>query len=167
MVKLRLLSVAVLFHGDDLLMMKRSPYRTLSPGKWAAVGGHMEPAEISDPRAACLRETMEETGLQPEDLTDLELRYILVRLRENEIRQQFVYIGNTVKREVASSDEGELHWVPRNEILNRDIPFVFRELLRHYLENGPAPHLWMATAGFLENGAPGLHFVPVTDPGLL
>ncbi|MDF2927290.1 MAG: hypothetical protein K0R57_6204 [Paenibacillaceae bacterium] len=39
---LRLMSVALLCHGDELLMMKRSPLRTLSPGKWAGIGGHLE-----------------------------------------------------------------------------------------------------------------------------
>nr|WP_246590779.1 hypothetical protein [Paenibacillus sophorae] len=32
--------------------MKRSLKRTLSPGFWAAVGGHLEPHEINDRAAA-------------------------------------------------------------------------------------------------------------------
>lgn len=52
---LRLIAVALLVNGDDLLMMKRSPVRSISPGKWAGIGGHLEPSEIGNPKAACLR----------------------------------------------------------------------------------------------------------------
>jgi 8-oxo-dGTP diphosphatase len=166
---LRLMSVAVLFNGDDMLMMKRSPNRTLSPGKWAGIGGHLEPAELGDPRTACLREVEEETGLQPEDIEDLELRYILLRLNGNDLRQQFVYVGRTRHRHVRDTDEGVLHWVPRTEILNRDIPFVFKTLLQHWLETERSEQLWMGTATLDLSGGtdtPSIVWVPVVDPKL-
>jgi 8-oxo-dGTP diphosphatase len=172
MYTLRLMSVAMLFHGDDMLMMKRSPNRTLSPGKWAAVGGHMEPDEIGDPLAACLREVEEETGLKPDDIEALELRYILLRLNGRDLRQQFIYVGRVKRRDVLQTDEGELHWIPRSEILNRDIPYVFRTLLEHWLQNGPAEHIWMGTATLEESAGseaavPSIQWVPVRDPGLV
>jgi 8-oxo-dGTP diphosphatase len=185
---LRLMSVAVLFHGDHMLMMKRSPNRTLSPGKWAGIGGHLEPAEIGDPYAACLREVEEETGLRPEDIEGLELRYILLRLNGRDLRQQFVYVGRALKREVTPTDEGELHWIHMNDVLNRDIPYVFRTVLQHWLQgDGPSEPLWMATATLEAapkpdgsdkadaiapedtNAAmmPAFSFVPIRDPGLV
>jgi 8-oxo-dGTP diphosphatase len=67
---LRMLSTALLINSkDELLMMKRSLNRTLSPGLWAAVGGHLEPHELNHPRAACLREIAEETGIGHADIT--------------------------------------------------------------------------------------------------
>lgn len=169
MYTLRLMSVAMLFNGGDMLMMKRSPDRTLSPGKWAGIGGHLEPAEIGDPRSACLREVEEETGLRPEDIDGLELRYILLRLNGLDLRQQFVYAGRALRRDVTPTEEGELHWIPRDEILNRDIPFVFRTLLAHWLSEGPSERLWMGTATLDRSGGtdvPAIVWVPVTDPQL-
>lgn len=167
MYTLRLMSVAVLFHGDDMLMMKRSPNRTLSPGKWAGIGGHLEPGEIGDPLSACLREVEEETGLRPEDLEGLELRYILLRLNGTDLRQQFVYIGRALRRDVTLTEEGELHWIPRDRILDRDIPYVFHTLLAHWLTVGPSEPLWMGTATTSPSGdteAPAIVWVPVRDP---
>lgn len=162
MYKLRLMAAAILWNGNDMLMMKRSPSRTLSPGQWGAVGGHLEPLEIADPRAACLREIEEETGLQPHEINGLRLQYILIRLNGQEVRQQFFYIGETARRDVGPTDEGELHWIPRSSVLNRDLPFVFRSLLEHLLHQGDFPHVWVGTAGRFPK--PNILWAPLTDP---
>lgn len=164
MYKLRLMAAAILLNGSDMLMMKRSPNRTLSPGQWGAVGGHLDPSEIADPRAACLREIEEETGLKPDEINGLRLQYIIIRLNGREIRQQFIYVGETTRRSVGPTDEGQLHWIPRDDVLNRDLPFIFRSLLEHWLGLGPSPHVWVGTAGLLP--APGVAWTPLTDPGL-
>lgn len=169
--KMRLLSAALLFNGDDLLMMERSPNRQLSPGSWAAVGGHIEPAEIRDPEAACRREIWEETGFGPEDLLELRLQYILLRLKDDELRQQFFYIGRTARRDYTDTEEGRLAWIPRAEVLKaeRTIPFVYRSLLAHYFEFGPADHPWVGTAGWtrIADGEPTIHWLPLLDPVVL
>lgn len=171
MVSLRLIAVAMLFHEDKLLMMKRSPTRTLSPGQWAGIGGHLEPHEMADPLAACLREVEEETGLRKADIEELELRYIVTRLNGTDLRQQFVYTGRAKTNQVAHTEEGELHWIPREEILNRDIPYVYRSLLEHYLKFGAAGGLWVGTAtlsGQTEDAErerePAMIWSPLRDP---
>lgn len=146
MYTLRLIAVAMLFHEDRLLMMKRSPNRTLSPGQWAGIGGHLEPYEMAAPLAACLREVEEETGLTPGDIEGLELRYIVTRLSGTDLRQQFVFTGRAKTDKLSLTEEGELHWIPRDQILDRDIPYVYRSLLEHYLQYGAAGGLWAGTA---------------------
>ncbi|WP_238322922.1 NUDIX domain-containing protein [Gorillibacterium massiliense] len=169
---LRLMATAMLFNGGDLLMMKRAPTRSLHPNFWAAVGGHIEPEEMNTPLKAILREIQEETGLTEQDLTGLRMQYILVRRKDDEIRQQFFYVGETLRRDVGLTEEGELHWIPQEEVLHeeRSIPFVYRALLAHYFEFGPAPHLWMGTAGWTDIAAPGtpaIHWIPLIDPHVL
>ncbi|WP_248927383.1 NUDIX domain-containing protein [Paenibacillus hamazuiensis] len=166
MIRTRIISAAMLFYENDLLMMERSLTRTLNPGMWAVVGGHLEPSEISDPKAACLREIEEETGLTQDDIRDLKLQYILLRLNRNEVRQQFIYTATALKREVAQTDEGDLHWIPREDVLNRDIPFIFRSLLAHYFENGPSPHIWVGTAGIDDSANPIVRWTELIDPGV-
>ncbi|MCR8629576.1 NUDIX domain-containing protein [Paenibacillus radicis (ex Xue et al. 2023)] len=160
----RMIATAMLFNGNDLLMMKRSLSRTLNPGMWASVGGHMEPEEINDPRATCLREIYEETGLCESEISDLRLRYILIRINQQEVRQQFIYSGHAARRDVLQTDEGVLHWIPREEVLNREIPFIFHCLLEHYLQIGPAPHIWVGTAGFTDTAKPTVHWTALSDP---
>lgn len=174
MYSLRLIAVAMLFHEDRLLMMKRSPNRTLSPGQWAGIGGHLEPYEMAAPLAACLREVQEETGLTPEDIEGLELRYIVTRLSGTDLRQQFVFAGRAKTDKLSLTEEGELHWIPRDEVLDRDIPYVYRSLLEHYLQFGAAGGLWAGTAtlsGQTEDTdgdhKPSMIWVPLHDPLLL
>ncbi|MCL6456948.1 MAG: NUDIX hydrolase [Gorillibacterium sp.] len=150
-------------------MMERSVTRTLHPGSWAAVGGHMEPDEIADPEAACRREIMEETGFGTEDIVDLKLQYVLLRLKEDELRQQFFYVGQTRRRDFVNTAEGLLAWIPQAEVLHADrqIPFVYRSLLAHYFTFGPASHPWVGTAGLTNAGLPIIHWLPLLDPTVL
>lgn len=166
MITLRMMSTALLWNSrDELLMMKRSLTRTLSPGLWAAIGGHLEPDELSNPRAACLREIWEETGIEHDEIHGLRLQYILLRLNGQEVRQQFFYVGSTDVNPRITSPEGDLHWVPRELALERPLPFIFRSLLEHYLANGPSPDPWIGSAGISkENGLPTIHWNPFVDP---
>lgn len=171
MIKLRLLSTALLFNdNDELLMMKRSANRTLSPGKWAAVGGHIEPHEIATPRDTCQREVWEETGIGAEQIRDLQLRYVLLRLYGNELRQQFFYTGRTNANPSIETNEGKLFWIPKYDVLNpdRDMPYVFRSLLTHYFAHEDCPHPWIGTAGMPNDElVPTIHWNPLIDPKIV
>ena len=164
MIRARMLATAMLFNGNDLLMMKRSMTRTLNPGMWAAVGGHLEPEELNDPRMACLREIYEETGLAEHEIHDLHLQYILLRLNQNEVRQQFIYTARTARRDILQTDEGVLHWIPLDQVLNRKIPFIFHSLLEHYFTHGPTAHIWVGSAGFDHESRPVVQWTPLLDP---
>jgi 8-oxo-dGTP diphosphatase len=166
MITLRMISTALLMNSqNELLMMKRSPHRTLSPGLWAAVGGHLEPNELNNPRLACEREILEETGIEASDITDLRLQYVLIRLNKNEVRQQFFYTGRTDKNPSVITDEGELHWVARNRVLDRPLPFIFRCLLEHYFQHGDTAHPWIGSAGLdAASGQPTIHWNLLLDP---
>lgn len=167
--RFRLMAAAILFHGDDMLMMKRPLTRTLSPGMWATVGGHVEPNELANPRAACLREIEEETGLNESCLEHFRLQYLLIRRYQDEIRQQFIYVGRATKREVIECDEGELHWIPRTEVLNRNMSYIFRATMEHYFSHGPSDHLWVATSELSgkDGDRPNIRWSPLEDYGIL
>jgi len=108
----------------------------LFPRKWAPIGGHLEMSEMNDPRAACIREISEETGLAGGDLADLSLRYVVHRRRNNEIRTQYIYFGSTNKRDVGRTEEGELHWVQLDSALDLDMSATTRFTLEHYIGLG-------------------------------
>ena len=134
MIKLRSMSVAFLMNEQDFLLMKRSAGRKLMPGIWAGVGGHLEKEEINNPETACLREIYEETGITKKQLSDLTLKYILLRQSRDEIRIQYVYFAKTTTRRVKSTEEGELYWIKRRELFDRDFSATTGFVLKHYLE---------------------------------
>lgn len=133
MIKLRSMSVAFLMNEQDLLLIKRSAGRKLLPGIWAGVGGHLEPEEINNPETACLREIYEETGLTNSQLSELRLKYILLRQSKDEIRVQYVYFAKTTTRQVKPSEEGDLYWINRDELFERDFSATTVFVLKHYL----------------------------------
>jgi len=93
----------------------------------------MEPDEINDPMAACLREVHEETGITKEHIYNLELRYIIIRRAVDTIRQNYIYFGETDTADFIDTREGTLHWVPEAELLDREFTRTFDAMLRHYL----------------------------------
>ena len=139
--KLRLLAAAFLRHDGKFLMMKRAETRALAPGLWAAVGGHVEPGEMESPDAACRREIREETGLTDGDIAGFRLQCVILRLfRNEEIRQQFIYFGETTRSAVRQSEEGELHWIPEAEVMGLDMPKTTRIILGRFLAGRFDPH---------------------------
>ncbi len=137
MITFRPMTTAFILHGESILMIKRSIHKKIHPGKWAGVGGHIEMQEFKEPRDACLREIKEETGLKETDLSSLQLRYIVLSRKTSELRQQFIYFGNSFKLEIHSTVEGELKWISKKDILNLTMPPTHQVVLGHYLNSKP------------------------------
>lgn len=161
----RLMATAFLWNGSDVLLIRRSVSRTFHPGLWAGVGGHIEPHEISTPDSACLREIAEETGITSKDLAELSLRYILLRQRATEIRQQYVYFGVSRTRRVRTTSEGELHWVPETELFDRELVPTTRLLLEHYMRNRSAEPdvIWVGVLDGADPRSPAVSWSRLRD----
>lgn len=138
MITLRNGAAAFLRNGDNFLLMKRADNRKIAPGVWSGVGGHMEPHEINDPMTACYREIEEETGIARSQIPALDLRYIITRRYQNEIRQSYVYFGETTATQVIQTNEGILHWVPTRELLARVYTQTYAAMLTHYVHREPS-----------------------------
>jgi 8-oxo-dGTP diphosphatase len=94
---------AFLVNNDEVLMLKRSKNKKIAPGLWSCVGGHVEPHEYSSPESSCLREIEEETGLSRIDIENLTLRYILLRRIGDELRQHYIFFGETRTKTISRS----------------------------------------------------------------
>jgi 8-oxo-dGTP diphosphatase len=123
---------AFLINNGFYLLMKRSPERKIAPNVWSCIGGHMEKHELNDPMATCLREIEEETGITKEHIYNLKLRYIIIRRYKNIIRQNYIYFGETDKKDLINTDEGTLHWIEEKELLEREYTKTYTEMIKHY-----------------------------------
>ena len=117
MITLRNSACAFLRNSEKYLVMKRSESRVYNPSFWSGIGGHMEPQEINEPLAACYREIEEETGINKDNIDSLELLYVITRRSKNEIRQSYIYFGETQQTDVLQTDEGALFWIDKKELL--------------------------------------------------
>ena len=110
-------------------------------------GGHVEPGESFV--ASVIREVLEETGLTIETpvlcgtkqfQTDNGERYVVL-----------LYRANRYSGELRSSDEGEVFWIPRDSLSQRQLSIDMEEMIRifeddtlsefyYYQENGDWKH---------------------------
>lgn len=130
------MAAAFLWYEQRILMMKRAKTRELAPGLWAPVGGHLENDELNNPQAGCLREIWEETGITGDQLKEFLLKYIILRRKEDEIRVQYVFFGESGAERIHQTQEGDLSWIPQDQIMDLPMPVTTRFLLDHYFKTG-------------------------------
>ncbi|MGC5770858.1 NUDIX domain-containing protein [Paenibacillus pabuli] len=137
------MATAFLSNGNDMLMMKKAGSRLFDFEFWGGIGGHLEQGEMNSPMSASYREIGEETGFKQEDIENFRLRYILLEVNGDEVRQQFVYFGETTHRVFIPSDEGELFWVPLDELLDLHTSILVKAAIRHFLQNQETDEVWI------------------------
>jgi hypothetical protein len=120
-----------------MLMLYRIGSKVVEPS-WCGIGGHFEKAELNDARACVLRELYEEMKIPESALENLSLRYITLRLKKGEIRQNYYFFADlkpSIDVELLCY-EGKPEWVGYEDILEREMPYTAKYVLRHYFEVG-------------------------------
>ena len=135
--KLRNMTSIYLYRGNRFLLLYRMGSRVIGDSYTGTAGGHMEPEELNDPRACVLRELQEETGLTKEDITGLSMRYITLRLKNGEVRQNYYFFAELMDHvEEFSSNEGKLQWFEAEEMEALNMPHTAKYMILHYLKTG-------------------------------
>lgn len=136
MFTLRPMTGIYLLQGDRILMLHRHGSKVVD-GLWvASAGGHFEECEMKDPAACVLRELREELGLAPEQLSGLAMRYVTLRRVGEEIRQNYYFFADLKEDVPLTSNEGELRWVPLDQVMALEMPFSAKLMMEHYLTTG-------------------------------
>lgn len=136
--KFRNMTSIYLICQDQILLLYRQGSRAISDSWIGAAGGHMEKEELNDPKACVLRELEEEIGITEDLLENLQLRYVTMRRKGGEIRQNhyfFAELKNGKDMDLCSN-EGVLKWFPVEETKTLDMPFSAKFMMEHYLETG-------------------------------
>lgn len=100
--KLRNMTAIYILHQEKMLMLYRVGSRVVEPS-WCGIGGHFEESELNDPKACVLRELEEETPIRRDMLEDLTFKYVTLRLKNGEIRQNYYYFAS-LKDDVTVAD---------------------------------------------------------------
>lgn len=117
--------------GEYLMLHRTKKQNDLNAGKWIGVGGKFEADET--PEECLLREVYEETGLT---LTRYRFRGIVTFL-SNEWEGEYMHLFTADKYEgtLCDCNEGELAWVPKNDVLKLNLWEGDHIFLRELLEN--------------------------------
>ncbi len=134
---LRPMTAIYLTCGDRILLLYRIGSRVVGNSYTGAAGGHIEAEEYRDPRTCVLRELQEETGLTEDALDGLALRYITMRNKNGEVRQNYYYFAELKPGvDVHNSTEGRLEWHDMNALDALPMPVTARHVVNHYLAVG-------------------------------
>ncbi|MBQ0027266.1 MAG: 8-oxo-dGTP diphosphatase [Lachnospiraceae bacterium] len=113
-----------------LMLHRVKKENDLNKDKWVGIGGKFEENETPD--ECMLREAYEETGLT---LTEYRLRGVITFLsNEYEGEYMYLYTATGYKGDIKECNEGNLEWVPINEVTSLPIwegdKLFFEELIR-------------------------------------
>lgn len=134
---LRPMTALYLLRGEQVLLLYRIGSSVIDDSYTGAAGGHMESAEYRSPRACVLRELYEEMGLTEDGLTDLRLRYLTLRRKNGEIRENYYYFARLREGvSVQDSNEGRLEWHDLSALAGLPMPVTARHVIDHYLAKG-------------------------------
>ena len=157
--KLRNMTSVYLTGAQGILCLYRIGSKVANNLYIGSAGGHFEQEELNDARACALREMQEELGLTESDVADLKLRYITLRLKNGEIRQNYYFFGKLISDKTLQSTEGNLHWFTYEEAEFLHMPASAKHMMLHYLKTGRFDdHLY---AGITDEA--GTRFVVMKD----
>lgn len=132
--KLRNMTGIYLLKGDRILLLYRQGGKVVNNVWTASAGGHFEKDELNDAKACVIRELKEELGLSPEDIEDLQHRYVALRNVKGEIRQNYYFFAELKDgvNEDLHSNEGECKWFALDEIGELEMPITAKYVMEHY-----------------------------------
>ena len=157
--KLRNMTSVYLTGEKGILCLYRIGSRVANNKYIGSAGGHFEKEELNDAKACVLRELQEELGLTESDVEGLKLRYVTLRLKNDEIRQNYFFFGRLREDRALKSTEGILHWSPYDGFEQLVMPTSAKHMILHYLKIGRYnDNLY---GGVTEND--GTHFVPLRE----
>lgn len=134
--KLRNMTSVYLTGDRGILCLYRIGSRVANNKYIGSAGGHFEKDELNDARACVLREMNEELGITESDVEDLKLRYITLRLKNGEIRQNYYFFGKLKTDRELKSTEGVLKWFSYEDVELLEMPASAKHMMLHYLKVG-------------------------------
>lgn len=135
---LRNMTSLYLTYGDRMLLLYRQGSKVVNNVWIGSAGGHFEEGELNDAKACVLRELTEELQIDESYIENLSLRYITLRRKDDEIRQNYYFFAelkDACMMEL-SSNEGQLKWFSLEEVKELEMPFTAKYVVRHWLDNG-------------------------------
>ena len=100
--------------GKYLMLYRNAKKNDANGGKWVGVGGHIE--ENESPDEALLREVKEETGLT---LTSYRFKGVVTFVSDTwEGEYMYLYVADGFSGQLTDCNEGELHWIDKDEIMS-------------------------------------------------
>ena len=99
-----------------LMLLRNKKKEDINAFKWIGVGGHIEPYESKE--VALIREVKEETGLT---IQSYKYRGELIFINNDFSEVMYLYTSDDFIGEIINCDEGELHWIDKDKIMDLNL----------------------------------------------
>ncbi len=117
--------------GSYLMLHRTKKKQDANQGKWIGVGGHFEEGE--SPEDCMIREVFEETNL---NVTEYKYRAIITFVSDQyETEYMHLFTASAYEGELKECSEGELKWIPKEEVFELNLWEGDKEFLRMLMEN--------------------------------
>lgn len=100
-----------------LMLLRNKKEKDIHEGKWNGLGGKFEEGET--PEECVIREVKEESGLTIRN--PMLKGFITFKGFAKETWRVFVFLANEFEGELIESDEGDLKWIPTDDLLNLNL----------------------------------------------
>ena len=139
--RLRNMTSVYLTYKDRILLLYRQGSRVVND-KWiGSAGGHFERSELNDAYACAMRELKEELGVTADMLEKIDLRYLTIYNKPEELRQNYYFFATLKSDNIDfSSNEGKLKWFDIEDMANLDMPFTSKMVTDHWAKEGRYTH---------------------------
>ncbi|HLB66694.1 MAG TPA: NUDIX hydrolase [Candidatus Saccharimonadales bacterium] len=138
MKNIRVISKAVIFNGDSVLVLKRSASAKHRPLEWDLPGGYLE--ENEELTSGCIREIKEETGLKMQP-SNLYLAH--AQSQPNSLSggdSLLIFIGRTSSVDIKLSHEhSNFKWVTLKEAIETETHPLHLKALKYIQDNKLIP----------------------------
>lgn len=119
--------------GSYLMLLRNKKKNDLNEGKWIGVGGKFE--ENESPEECLIREVKEETGLT---LKTQRLRGVITFVSDKwEGEYMYLFTSDSFEGTIKECDEGELKWIPKDEVMGLKLWEGDRAFLKLLFEDSP------------------------------
>jgi len=149
--KLRSMTSVYFVKEEGILCLFRVGSRIANNKYVGAAGGHFEKEEVASARACVLREMREELNLSEEDTEGLHMKYITLRLKDGEVRQNYYFFARLKEEKELVSNEGTLRWVRWDELPGLNMPVSAKHMILHYAKIGRFDDKAYASVALSEN----------------
>ena len=160
--RLRSMTSVYFVREDGVLCLFRIGSRIANNKYIGAAGGHFEKDEVASARNCVLREMEEELGLTEEDTEGLDMKYITLRLKDGEVRQNYYFFARLKMERELKSSEGTLKWVKWDELAGLEMPVSAKHMILHYAKIGRFNDQAYASVALSENEGDAV-FAPLNE----
>ena len=99
-----------------LMLHRNKEENDMHKNKYIGIGGHIEAGETKE--EACVREIKEETGL---DVHSMNYCGQILFVNDDYEEMMYIFKSNDFSGELIKCDEGTLHWIPIDKVLDLNL----------------------------------------------